>query len=162
MAAYSAPSPQLHWNAVPRSTPPPLPTHRACAPQANSRFHDFPAAFSHACALRDAHDLSGAADAFGSLCLQYPERLETFKALGYVLHALGDHDRATSPLLFAFLCDGTDPTPLYFCALSKQRIGDLRAAREMASGALDVARCSPWHARVQASAQRLLDTLSSS
>lgn len=142
--------------------PPPQPTLGPRAPHTGSRPHDFPAAFSHACALREADDLSGAADAFGSLCLRYPERIETYKALGYVLYALGDCDRAPSPLLFAFLCDGTDPTPLYVCALCNQRSGDLRTARDMASDALDVARRSHRHARVLASAQRLLDTLSSS
>ncbi|AJC22724.1 hypothetical protein [Pandoraea pulmonicola] len=131
----------------------------ATPPRANAPADSFPAEFSHACALRDVDDLAGAADAFGRLCMRYPERAETFKALGYVLYQRGMHDRAPAPLLFGFLLDANDPTPLYFAALSERHRGEHEIAREIATDALQVAQASHAHARLAEAAQRLVATL---
>lgn len=128
-------------------------------PRANAPADNFSAEFAHACALRDVDDLAGAADAFGRLCLRYPERAETFKALGYVLYQRGMHDRAPAPLLFGFLLDANDPTPLYFAALSERHLGEHEIAREIATDALQVAQASHAHARLAQAAQRLIATL---
>lgn len=133
--------------------PPTTPSH------ANAPADTFPTEFAHACALRDADDLAGAADALGRLCLHYPDRAETFKALGYVLHQHGMHDRAPAPLLLGFLLDASDPTPLYFAALSEQHRGEHEIAREIATDALQVAQASHRHARLAEAAQRLIATL---
>lgn len=122
---------------------------------------DYAMAFSHACALRDANDLVAAADRFGQLCVRYPERLEAFKALGYVLYQLGSYDHARATLLFTSVQDPTDPAPLFFAAASLHCGGDLASAREIATDALNVARGSHRHARLQACAQRLVNATAS-
>lgn len=139
-----------------------MPSHPAPhpAPQITDTSLAFESEFSHACALRDANDLAGAADAFGRLCLRYPARVESFKALGYVLYQLGLYERAPSPLLISFIRDPFDPTPLYFAAQCKRLGGDIGTAREIATHACEVARASHRYARVQTAAQHLIDTTS--
>lgn len=151
-AAPAVPS-TLAGPAGPDATP------RADAPEALPGLPSFPAEFAHARALRDAGDLAGAADAFGRLCLRFPQQAETFKALGYVLHQSGMHDNAPAPLLFAFLLDVHDPTPLYFAALSERQRGEHEMARELAIDALQVAEASHRHARVADAARQLITSL---
>ncbi len=134
--------------------PAPPPTHVPLQPDEVSGID-----FRHACALYDAGDLAGAADAFGRLCLTYPDRPEAFKALGYMLYLQGQYENASAPLLFASLLDAEDPTPLYFAALSKHRSGDLAAARDIATEARDVALTSRHHAQISTAAQQLIDSL---
>ncbi len=144
------------------STPAPRLPNAADYASANVSPDDYGATFSHACALRDANDLVTAADRFGQLCVCYPQRLEAFKALGYVLYQLGSYDQARATLLFASVQDPTDPVPLFIAAASLHRAGgDVASAREIAADALDVARGSHRHARLQAAAQHLIDATES-
>ncbi len=117
------------------------------------------AAFSHAHALQAANDLTGAARAFADLCLAYPERVDAYKAFGYVLCQLGDYQCAVAPLMSAVARDYGDPECLYFAAVCMQRTGDAQTARDMALDALEMSRVSSGHGDLHTKLTRLIDSL---
>lgn len=117
------------------------------------------AAFSHAHALYAANDLTGAARAFADLCLAYPERVDAYKAFGYVLCQLGDYQCAVAPLMSAVARDYGDPECLYFAAVCMQRTGDAQTARDMALDALEMSRVSSGHGDLHTKLTRLIDSL---
>ncbi|MFJ2993607.1 hypothetical protein [Pandoraea sp. NPDC087047] len=116
-------------------------------------------ALAHAFALHAANDLEGAARAFAEICRTLPEHTGAYKAFGYVLCQLGDHEHAIAPLMIAVAREYGDPEPLYFAALCMQKCGDAQTARDMANDALEMVRSSNRHADLRVSLERLLGTL---
>ncbi|VVD77868.1 hypothetical protein PAQ31011_00975 [Pandoraea aquatica] len=116
-------------------------------------------ALAHAYALYASNDLEGAARAFAAICRALPDHTAAYKAFGYVLCQLGDYEQAIAPLMVAISREYGNPEPLYFAAICMQRTGDAQTAREMATDALDMARCAHDNTDLRARLTRLLDAL---
>ncbi|AJP57953.1 hypothetical protein UC34_15195 [Pandoraea vervacti] len=116
-------------------------------------------ALTHAYALHAHNDLEGAARAFAQICRTLPAGAEAYRAFGYVLCQLGDYANAIAPLMMAVAREYGDPEPLYFAACCMQHTGDTQAAREMATDAMDMLRCSNRYPDLHLRLTRLLDTL---
>ncbi|VVE60671.1 hypothetical protein PCA31118_00313 [Pandoraea captiosa] len=114
---------------------------------------------AHAYALHARNDLEGAACALAQICRRLPAGAEAYRAFGYVLCQLGDYANAIAPLMMAVAREYGDPEPLYFAACCMQQMGDTQTAREMATDAMDMVRCSNRYPDLHLRLTRLIDSL---